>query len=504
MPYRFKVRYEPGTGNIADALSRLVGTRNVGQSKLKMETENYIRFVAREATPSALMTHEVEEASKEDDELSMVRECMESRRWDKTCTPYYPVRDELSRLGYLVLRGTRLVIPKYLRNKCIQLAHQGHLGIVGTKQQLRTKVWWPQMDRDVVKHVKSCHGCQIITGTVHPEPLKPTELPNGPLQDFAIDLLGPLPTGHYVFVVVDYYSRYYEIEIMKDTTSTKITESLENMFCRHGIPVSITSDNGPQFKADHFKDYMRENGIIHRRVTPLYPAANGEVERQNRSLMKRIKITHAQSKDWKTEIRTYLLAYRTTPHSTTGVSPAELMYGRKLRTKLPQKEHLGKSLIDEGVRDRDAHMKYRNKIYIDAKRGAQDSDLKVGESVLVKQKQTDKFSTPFCPTPYTLVEKNGNSCTVVSNDGVCYKRNSTFIKPFQTPEDNLDKQLSGSPLGVIEDILDKQPSGSPLGVMEDNLDDVDDDPPQDIQTETLSRPRRDVKLSVKFKDFVMK
>lgn len=82
MPYRFKVRYAPGSGNIADALSRLVDTRNVGQSKIETKTENYIRFVAREATPSALTTREVEETSKVDDELTIVRECLESRRWE--------------------------------------------------------------------------------------------------------------------------------------------------------------------------------------------------------------------------------------------------------------------------------------------------------------------------------------------------------------------------------------------------------------------------------------
>ncbi|XP_021343899.1 uncharacterized protein K02A2.6-like [Mizuhopecten yessoensis] len=512
MPYRFKVRYAPGSGNIADALSRLVDTRNVGQSEIERETENYIYAVAREATPSALTTREVEEASKVDEELTMIRDSLSSTRWEKSCPQYYPVRDELSRLGYLVLRGTRLVIPKSLRERCVQLAHQGHLGIVGTKQQLRTKVWWPQMDKDVEKHVKSCHGCQIVESTVHPEPLKPTELPTGPWQDLAIDLLGPLPTGHYVFVVVDYYSRYYEIDIMKDTSSVKIVESLENMFCRHGLPVSVTSDNGPQFKSEQFRQYMKENGIVHRRTTPLHPAANGEVERQNRSLMKRIKIAHAQSKDWKTEIRTYLIAYRTTPHTTTGVSPAELMFGRKLRTKLPQIEQYARSQIDEGVRDKDASAKYRNKVYIDEKRRARESDLKVGETVLVKQKRTDKFSTPFCPEPYTLIEKNGNSCTVMSNNGVCYRRNSTFMKPYNVPA-NISHELSvndeKSHPRSLEVVEKQQPvdPGSPVRVMEDTLDDNDDDPPDDpppdVPSETVSRPRRDVKLPAKFTDYVM-
>ena len=93
--------------------------------------------------------------------------------------------------------------------------------------------------------------------------------------------------------------------------------------------VSVTSDNGPQFISDTIEQYFTNCGIEHRKTTPLWPQANGEVERQNRSLLKRI--AQAENKNWKKELLTYLIAYRTTPHTTTGVSPAELLFGRKLR-----------------------------------------------------------------------------------------------------------------------------------------------------------------------------
>jgi len=68
---------------------------------------------------------------------------------------------------------------------------------------------------------------------------------------------------------------------------------------------------------------MDNQGIKH-------PQANGEVERQNQPLLKRIQIAHAEKKDWKKELNTYLAAYRSLPHPTTGVSPAELLFGRKI------------------------------------------------------------------------------------------------------------------------------------------------------------------------------
>lgn len=491
MPYNFTVRYAPGKGNIADALSRLVDTRcDEGQTKLERDTESFVRFVAREATPTALSTREIEEASKDDQELSDVRDCLNAKYWDKSSTPYFPVKEELSQLGYLVLRGTRIVVPETLRLKCVELAHQGHLGIVGTKQQLRTKVWWPHMDKDVEKYVKSCHGCQIVDGTTRSEPISPTPLPLGPWQDLAIDLMGPLPTNHYVLVVVDYYSRYYEIVVTKDISTENIIDSLEDMFSKHGLPCSITSDNGPQFISAQFAKYLEENGIQHRRVTPLHPAANGEVERQNRSLLKRIKIAHSESKDWKRELRTYLLAYRSTPHATTGKSPAEMMFNRKLRTKLPQIDELSRPLLDEEIREQDGYAKHQNKVYIDRKRAAKESELGVGDTVLLRQKTVNKFSTPFSSNPYTLIAKNGNSCTVERN-GVRYKRNSTFVKKYNppiVPLDDANDETDVPPEPFVETNINREPIiTEPLREIEPN-----------------ARPIRERKEPKRFEDYVVR
>ena len=125
----------------------------------------------------------------------------------------------------------------------------------------------------------------------------------------------------------------------------------------------------------------------HRKTTPLHPAANGEVERQNRSLMKRIRIAQAESSNWKTEVGKYLVAYRTKPHTVIGIAPSELVFNRKLRTKLPEicvEEDDGLYLDDE-IRDRDLFAKSKNKRYIDSKRNVSERDLQTGDRVLVRQ-----------------------------------------------------------------------------------------------------------------------
>ena len=161
-----------------------------------------------------------------------------------------------------------------------------------------------------------------------------TELPQGPWQDIAIDFMGPLPSGDYVFVVTDYCSRYVELSISKRNTAEVAINSLK-MFATHGLPYTVTSDNGPHFVAEAFKTFFKDNGIKHRKTTPLCPQANGEIERQNKSLLKRMQIAQVEGKDWKEAVQTYLVAYRNTPHPSTGVCPSELLFGRTLRTKLP-------------------------------------------------------------------------------------------------------------------------------------------------------------------------
>ena len=189
-----------------------------------------------------------------------------------------------------------------MRARTLALAHEGHLGVVGTKQNLRTNVWWPGVDKDAERHFRSCYGCQLVSKPDPPEPLKPTTLPDGPWQDLAVDLMGPLPSGHSLLVVVDYYSRFYEVEVMQSTTAEKVIDCLETTFSRHGLPLTIKSDNGPQFKSNEFKEYCEKNGITHCKVTPKRAQANGEVERQNKSLLKRLQIAQAEKKAWRCEL----------------------------------------------------------------------------------------------------------------------------------------------------------------------------------------------------------
>ena len=152
------------------------------------------------------------------------------------------------------------------------------------------------MDKDLENLV--CHGCQVSSSCDPPDPMSRILSRSAPWQDCSVGLLGPLPTRESILVVVDYYSRFLEVAILKSTTSTKIIKTITPMFVRFAVPFSLRTDNGSQFVFKEFESFLQADGVKHRRTTPLWPQANGEVERQNRSLLKSLQIAILEEKNW--------------------------------------------------------------------------------------------------------------------------------------------------------------------------------------------------------------
>ena len=126
--------------------------------------------------------------------------------------------------------------------------------------------------------------------------------------------------------------------------------------------------------AESLQKFLKGNGIKPRKITPLWPQANAEIERQNLSLLKRVQIAQVEREDWKKAVLvlTYLVPYRNTDHPSTGMCPAELLFQRKLRTKLPELREVAE--LGEDVRDRDRDKKRKMKEHADrARKGEENS-----------------------------------------------------------------------------------------------------------------------------------
>ena len=126
--------------------------------------------------------------------------------------------------------------------------------MVKTKRLIREKVWCPGIDVLVEKRVKRCMACQVSTHLPESsmEPLKMSKLPEGPWQHVDFDFCGPFPSGDYLLVAIDEYSRFPEVEITRSTSAYSTIPKLDKI---HGIPEVVKSDNGPPFQSSEFKSF---------------------------------------------------------------------------------------------------------------------------------------------------------------------------------------------------------------------------------------------------------
>ncbi|CAB4042236.1 Transposon Ty3-I Gag-Pol poly, partial [Paramuricea clavata] len=308
-------------------------------------------------------------------------------------------------------------MPESLWKRTVELAHEGHQGIVRTKSRLREKVWWPKIDKQVEDYVRSCHPCQIVGGSKpKPEPIRSTKLPESPWKDISVDLLEITSESH-LLVVVDYYSRWVEAILLRKTDAQHVIKSLEAIFRTHGLPETIRSDNGPPFASRDFEAFLKSLGIIHKKGVPYWPQSNGGVERCNETLLKIVRIARIE---------------------VTGTTPAELLMGRKLREKLPRVE-VNESRVTETERkqllkERDARVKLRQKEYADKTRAAQDSNISEGDRVLLKQTRKNKLTSSFEPLPYRVIRREGNAVVIQDSGGDNKMRGIAHMKKYVEPQ----------------------------------------------------------------------
>lgn len=120
---------------------------------------------------------------------------------------------------------------------------------------------------------------------------------------------------------------------MRSTTSERTVACLRELFCRFGLPETVVSDNGPQLASEEFKAFMRDIGARHVVTAPYHPSTNGLAERFVQTLKSALRKS-PPGESVEVTLHKFLLAYRNTPHPTTGEAPANLLMGRRLRTKL--------------------------------------------------------------------------------------------------------------------------------------------------------------------------
>ncbi|XP_055585385.1 uncharacterized protein K02A2.6-like [Uranotaenia lowii] len=408
-PYNFRVRYIPGARNISDILSRLVTQCDAAFD----EGSDHFLFALNEGL-SAITLKEIQKETEADQVLMAVINALKTDKWEKELFRYQAFQNELGSIDGIVVRNDRIVLPKKLRSRALQIAHKGHPGIVAMRRNLREKLWWPCMDRDVNETVQQCAGCSAVSRqnppepmimalqiahkghpgivamrrnlreklwwpcmdrdvneTVQqcagcsavsrqnpPEPMIRTEMPERAWQQIGIDFFSAKECATFL-VTVDYYSRFLSVSEMKITNAAKTIEVLEALFREHTYPETIRCDNGPPFSSVEFSEYCTSRNIRLVHAIPYWPQMNGLVERQNQGILRALRIAKVTQTDWRKALQDYVYMVNTTPHSTTDKAPFELLTGRPVKDLLPSLRTDPNWMRDESTREKDAIRKVK-------------------------------------------------------------------------------------------------------------------------------------------------
>ena len=228
-----------------------------------------------------------------------------------------------------VFYGLRVIIPSTLRNHILKLLHLGHFGMQRIKQLARSTVYWPRIDFDIEDLCRKCTSCGQFQNKPDKPSIHPWMMPEKPWSrlhlDHAINFL-----GRNWLVVVDAYSKYPCIHPTTSTSSKSTTAILEQEFAHFGYPHTLVTDNATTFMSQEFQAWCKQRGIVHLTGAPYHPATNGAAERLIQSFKQALRKSSLPPKE---ALQEFLMQYRRIPFAS-GLSPSELLNGRRIRTKI--------------------------------------------------------------------------------------------------------------------------------------------------------------------------
>ena len=252
----------------------------------------------------------------------------------------------ISDSGILLYQG-RVCVPDDAALKCEILdeshttPYSLHPGTTKMYQDVKSLYWWPGLKKDVVEYVAQCLTCQQIK-TEHQKPaglLQPLHIPEWKWEDIAMDFVVGLPSvaGQYdsIWVIIDRLTKSAHFLPVKTTFSV---DQYANLYVKeivrlHGAPISIVSDRDPIFTSKFWERLQRAMGIKLKFSTSFHPQTNGQTERTIQILedMLRACVQDFQE-SWNKYLPLIEFSYNNSYQSTIGMTPYEMLYGRKCRS----------------------------------------------------------------------------------------------------------------------------------------------------------------------------
>jgi len=316
----------------------------------------------------------------------------------------------------------------------ISQAHTiGHEGTYKTYHRLCRDYYWKGMCKDIKIFIRSCHICQ--TRKPQPQNKYPEDLatpPGLPFTRVGLDIVGPLLTtargNKYIIVLVDYLTKWVEAEAVRKIESDDVIRFLTNVFCRHGIPELIITDNGPQFCSDKTKAFLDLNDVYVHYISTYHPASNGQVENRNREIAKYLRVLGTKTDNWDEVLPSALWALRTAKNEVTKFSSFELLYGRrdlqpfelminvdKREKEENEEEYWMRKFITHynWIKEAINNIETANELWADRRRQIKRlrSEFKPGDLVLIRNFNRRKLD-PYFIGPLEIIKQQFNTVTV--------------------------------------------------------------------------------------------
>ena len=259
---------------------------------------------------------------------------------DSTATHFFRLRSELSTIGPVVLVGDRVVIPPSLQSEVLEVLHSAHQGTTGMTNRAVSSIYWPGMLADISRTRAACSSCNKSAPSQPSAPPTPLSHPAYPFELICSDYCSL--HGRKFLIVVDRYSGWLSVYDAGKTEGAKgLITALKTHFTTFGISMELASDGGPEYTAHATKSFLKDWGVHHRLSSAYFPHSNQRAELGVKSAKRMLRENVSTSGTLDTDkFKRALLTHRNTPDRDTGVSPAQVVFGRPIRDFIPIKPGL--------------------------------------------------------------------------------------------------------------------------------------------------------------------